>query len=55
MHLGAMLRDDEYSIVDGNVDPRPVETISSLVRSRDDIELLAVTVMPGPQTGRAVS
>ena len=55
MHLGAMLRDDEYSIVDGNVDPRPVETISSLVRSRDDIELLTVTVMPGPQTGRAVS
>ena len=49
-----MLDDDEYLIVDGNVDPRPVETISSLVRSRDDIELLAVPVMPGPQTGRAV-
>ena len=54
LHLGAMLDDDEYLIVDGNVDPRPVETISSLVRSRDDIELLAVPVMPGPQTGRAV-
>ena len=55
MHLGAMLEDDEYLIVDGNVDPDPVETISDLVRSRDDIELLAVTVMPGPQTGMAVS
>ncbi len=53
MHLGAMLKDDEYVIVDGNVDPAPVETISSLIRSRDDIELLAVTVMPGPQLARA--
>lgn len=54
MHLGAVLNDDEYVIVDGNVDPSPVETIATLIRSRGDVELLAVTVMPGPQMGYAV-
>ena len=54
LHLGAMLKDDEYVIVDGNVDSSPVATISNIVRSHADIELLAVTAMPGPQIGHAV-
>jgi len=54
LHLGAVLNDDEYMIVDGNVDPAPVETIANLMRSRSDVELLAVSVMPGPQIGHAV-
>jgi hypothetical protein len=54
MHLGAMLNDDEYVIVDGNVDPTPVDTIANLVRSCNKVELLAVSVMPGPQIGNAV-
>ncbi|MFQ6115468.1 MAG: hypothetical protein ACE5NG_15525 [bacterium] len=54
MHLGAMLNDEEYVIVDGNVDPSPVETISNLIRSKRNVELLAITVMPGPQIGSAI-
>lgn len=54
MHLGAMLPDGEYVIVDGNVDPSPVQTIAGLIGSRGDVELLAVTVMPGPQLNVAV-
>ncbi len=44
---------EEYKIVDGNVDPNPTETVASLLRERP-VELLAVTVMPGPQTASAV-
>jgi anaerobic magnesium-protoporphyrin IX monomethyl ester cyclase len=44
---------EEYAIVDGNLDPRPTETIAALFE-QNPIELLAVTVMPGPQTRSAV-
>jgi anaerobic magnesium-protoporphyrin IX monomethyl ester cyclase len=44
---------EEYAIVDGNLDPRPTETLAALLRSKP-VELLAVTVMPGPQTRNAV-
>ena len=39
---------EDYEIVDGNVDDNPVETISRLVQE-NHVELLGVTVMPGPQ------
>lgn len=39
---------EEYSIVDGNVDLNPLATISDLIR-KQPVELLAVSVMPGPQ------
>jgi anaerobic magnesium-protoporphyrin IX monomethyl ester cyclase len=45
---------EDYAIVDGNLDPHPTETLLSLIRERD-VELLAVTVMPGPQTLGAVA
>jgi radical SAM superfamily enzyme YgiQ (UPF0313 family) len=45
---------EDYAIVDGNLDPHPTETLISLIRERD-VELLAVTVMPGPQTLGAVA
>jgi radical SAM superfamily enzyme YgiQ (UPF0313 family) len=44
---------EEYRIVDGNLDPQPDATLAALFREHD-IELLAVTVMPGPQTVGAV-
>src|ERR1700733_12341112 len=43
---------EEYAIVDGNIDPHPTETIVALLQEHD-VELLAVTVMPGPQTAGA--
>ena len=45
---------EEYAIVDGNLDPHPTETLVALIKERP-IELLAVTVMPGPQTVGAVA
>ena len=39
---------EEYEIVDGNVDDDPASTILDLAASHF-IELLGVTVMPGPQ------
>ena len=45
---------EDYAIVDGNLDPHPTETIVSLMRSHR-VELLASTVMPGPQTVGAVA
>jgi anaerobic magnesium-protoporphyrin IX monomethyl ester cyclase len=44
---------EEYTIVDGNLDAHPTETIASLMREQS-VEMLAVTVMPGPQTKSAV-
>lgn len=44
---------EEYAIVDGNLDPHATETVSTLIREKR-AELLAVTVMPGPQTRSAV-
>ena len=45
---------EDYAIVDGNLDPHPTETLASLLQ-KNPVELLAVTVMPGPQTVGAVS
>src|ERR1700751_4509112 len=45
---------EEYAIVDGNLDPHPTESLVALIKERP-IELLAVTVMPGPQTLAAVA
>lgn len=44
---------EEYEIVDGNVDPQPVQTILRLIQEHR-VELLGVTVMPGPQMESAV-
>jgi radical SAM superfamily enzyme YgiQ (UPF0313 family) len=44
---------EEYAIVDGNADPDPTGTILSLI-DRNPVELLAVTVMPGPQMVAAI-
>lgn len=55
LSLAAMLEGKEdYRIVDGNLDPNPSETIGALIRNHV-VELLAVTVMPGPQLVSAVS
>jgi len=45
---------EDYAIVDGNLDPNPTETLLALIKERP-VELLAVTVMPGPQTVGAVA
>jgi len=44
---------EDYAIVDGNIDPKPTETLAALLHEKS-VELLAVTVMPGPQTLSAV-
>jgi anaerobic magnesium-protoporphyrin IX monomethyl ester cyclase len=54
MALAAVLEGrEEYEIVDGNVDDQPTETILRLLREHH-VELLGVTVMPGPQMAAAV-
>jgi anaerobic magnesium-protoporphyrin IX monomethyl ester cyclase len=54
MALAAVLEGrEEYQIVDGNVDDNPTETIVDLIR-RNNVELLGVSVMPGPQMASAV-
>ena len=45
---------EEYEIVDGNLDPNPTQTLIGILKDRP-VELLAVTVMPGPQTVGAVA
>src|ERR1051325_4933755 len=45
---------EECAIVDGNLDPHPTETLCTLLREKP-VELLATTVMPGPQTVSAVA
>ncbi len=45
---------EEYAIVDGNLDPNPTESLVALIKEHR-VELLAVTVMPGPQTVGAVA
>src|SRR5438477_1664100 len=45
---------EEYEIVDGNLDPNPTETMIGILKERP-VELVAVTVMPGPQTVGAVA
>src|SRR5689334_4177818 len=55
LSIAAMLEGKEkYAIVDGNLDPHPTESLIALIREHP-IELLAVTVMPGPQTVGAVA
>ena len=54
LHLAAMLEGrEEYEIVDGNVDPDPLATIEALAL-RGKIEMLGVSVMPGPQLRAAI-
>jgi anaerobic magnesium-protoporphyrin IX monomethyl ester cyclase len=45
---------EEYTIVDANLDPNPTNTIAQIMHDRP-VELLATTVMPGPQTVGAVA
>src|SRR5712692_3055131 len=52
--LGAVLEDQyEYVIVDANATRDPVRAIDELIAERG-YNLLATTVMPGPQTVQAV-
>src|SRR5690348_5822106 len=54
LSLAAVLEGrEEYAIVDGNLDPDPVRTLMSLL-ARNRVDLLAVTVMPGPQLSPAI-
>src|SRR6202041_2070911 len=53
--IGAVVEGkEEYAIVDGNLDPHPTESLVAIIKERP-VELLAVTVMPGPQTVGAVA
>ena len=52
--LGAFIEGKyEYSIIDGNIDPDPLNTIGSLVKS-GGLKYLGITVMPALQLQRAV-
>ncbi|MBV8571661.1 MAG: cobalamin-dependent protein, partial [Acidobacteriaceae bacterium] len=54
LSLAAVLEGkEEYVIVDGNADPDPQATIDR-VAQRGDVQLLAVSVMPGPQMVAAI-
>ena len=54
MALAAVLEGrEQYEIVDGNVDENPARTILDLIR-RNNVELLGVSVMPGPQMAAAI-
>ena len=55
LYLGAVLEGrEEYEIVDGNADPDPWATIDALMQ-RHPVELLGVSVMPGPQLPQAIA
>jgi anaerobic magnesium-protoporphyrin IX monomethyl ester cyclase len=55
MALAAVLEGhEEYEIVDGNLDENPTETILGLIR-RNNVEMLGVSVMPGPQMVSAMN
>lgn len=54
MALAAVLEGrEEYEIVDGNLDENPTQTILDLIR-QNNVELLGVSVMPGPQMASAI-
>jgi anaerobic magnesium-protoporphyrin IX monomethyl ester cyclase len=54
LSIAAVLEDKEdYVIVDGNLDPSPGRTIDRILREHK-VELLAVSVMPGPQMVSAI-
>jgi radical SAM superfamily enzyme YgiQ (UPF0313 family) len=53
--IGSTLEGDvDYTIVDGNADPEPVETIAA-IHARTPLTAIAVTVMPGPQLQASIS
>jgi radical SAM superfamily enzyme YgiQ (UPF0313 family) len=55
MALAAVLEGrEEYRIVDGNLDENPTATILELIRQHN-VELLGVSVMPGPQMVAAIA
>jgi len=55
MALAAVLEGrEEYRIVDGNLDENPTATILDLIRQYQ-VELLGVSVMPGPQMVAAMT
>ena len=55
LSLAAVLEGhEEYAIVDGNLDPHPTETLLSILKQKP-VKLVAVTVMPGPQTVGAMA
>lgn len=45
---------EEYEIVDENIEDKPVDRILKLIDAHD-VELLGVSVMPGPQTAASVA
>ncbi len=45
---------EDYVIIDGNLDPDPAATLDRAMREKG-VELLAVSVMPGPQMVAAIS
>lgn len=52
--LGAVLEGKEdYAIVDGNADAEPLASIEAIM-ARGGVEMLAVSVMPGPQMVAAI-
>ncbi len=54
LSIAAMLEGrEDYIIVDGNVDPHPARTLDAIARNHH-IELLAVSVLPGPQMVSAI-
>jgi anaerobic magnesium-protoporphyrin IX monomethyl ester cyclase len=53
--LGAVLEGStRYRIVDGNVDPRPLDTLRALIRPDPSRTVLCVSVMPGTQMVNAI-
>ncbi|HEY2842234.1 MAG TPA: cobalamin-dependent protein, partial [Bryobacteraceae bacterium] len=53
--LGAVLEGrEDYEIVDGNIDPYPMESIHRIAREKP-LEMLGVSVMPGPQMVHAIA
>ena len=53
--LGARLEGEwDYRIIDGNIDPDPVERIVQL-HARTPLTAIGVTVMPGPQLAQSVA
>jgi anaerobic magnesium-protoporphyrin IX monomethyl ester cyclase len=54
LHLAAALEEDRvWRVVDGNVDPAPVQTALAALATRPHA-LVGVTVMPGPQVPTAI-
>ena len=54
LSLAAVLESkEEYAIVDGNADPQAQATLDRIVQ-QENVTLLAVSVMPGPQMVAAI-